>query len=127
LADDKMEPLTSIEKTPFFEPARAHDHGFLRTPCTVAIMAVWLGARSADDSLEHTPPFGYYDALPRGAAERRGEHRRLTRRTSVDFVVIGRVPRAASWLQPSTAGFGRRSSKAAGGNSGHWEYTKTSS
>jgi gluconate 2-dehydrogenase gamma chain len=65
-ADDKIKLLTSIEKTPFFELVRAHTiTGFFADPVHGGNHGrVGWALVGWDDSLEHTPPFGYYDALP---------------------------------------------------------------
>jgi gluconate 2-dehydrogenase gamma chain len=74
-ADAKIKLLTSIEQTSFFGLVRAHTiTGFFSDP-------VHGGNREKvgwqlvgwSDALEHTPPFGYYDALPRTRAS--GERR----------------------------------------------------
>ncbi len=66
-AESKIKLLTSIEQTPFFDLVRAHTiTGFFSDP-------VHGGNREKvgwqlvgwSDALEHAPPFGYYDALPR--------------------------------------------------------------
>jgi len=66
-ADDKIKLLTSIEKTPFFELVRVHTiTGFFADPVHGGNHGrVGWTLVGWDDSLEHTPPFGYYDALPR--------------------------------------------------------------
>lgn len=66
-ADDKIKVLTSIEKTPFFELVRTHTiTGFFASPVHGGNHGrVGWALVGWDDSLEHTPPFGYYDALPR--------------------------------------------------------------
>ena len=66
-ADDKIKLLTSIEKTPFFELVRVHTiTGFFADPVHGGNHGrVGWALIGWDDSLEHTPPFGYYDALPR--------------------------------------------------------------
>jgi gluconate 2-dehydrogenase gamma chain len=62
----QIELLTAIEDTPFFNLVRTHTiTGFFANP-------VHGGNRDKigwdlvgyDDSLDHSPPFGYYDALP---------------------------------------------------------------
>jgi hypothetical protein len=65
-ADDKIKLLTSLEKTPFFELARVHTiTGFFADPVHGGNHGrVGWALVGWDDSLEHTPPFGYYDALP---------------------------------------------------------------
>lgn len=66
-ADDKIKLLTSIEKTPFFELVRMHTiTGFFASPIHGGNHGkVGWALVGWDDSLEHVPPFGYYDALPR--------------------------------------------------------------
>ena len=66
-ADDKIKLLTSIEKTPFFELVRVHTiTGFFADPVHGGNHGrVGWALVGWDDSLEHTPPFGYYDASPR--------------------------------------------------------------
>jgi hypothetical protein len=65
-ADDKIKLLTSIEKTPFFELVRVHTiTGFFADPVHGGNHGrVGWALIGWDDSLEHAPPFGYYDALP---------------------------------------------------------------
>jgi gluconate 2-dehydrogenase gamma chain len=65
-ADDKIKVLTSIEKTPFFELVRMHTiTGFFASPVHGGNHGrVGWALVGWDDSLEHTPPFGYYDASP---------------------------------------------------------------
>jgi gluconate 2-dehydrogenase gamma chain len=66
-ADDKIKLLTSIEKTPFFELVRVHTiTGFFADPVHGGNHGrVGWALVGWDDSLEHTPPFGYYDASSR--------------------------------------------------------------
>jgi len=66
-ADDKIHVVTSIEKTPFFELVRMHTiTGFFASPIHGGNHGkVGWALVGWDDSLEHVPPFGYYDALPR--------------------------------------------------------------
>ena len=66
-ADDKIKLLTSIEKTPFFELVRVHTiTGFFADPVHGGNHGrVGWALVGWDDSLEHVPPFGYYDAQPR--------------------------------------------------------------
>ena len=63
-ADDKIKVLTSIEKTPFFELVRTHTiTGFFASPVHGGNHGrVGWTLVGWDDSLEHAPPFGYYDA-----------------------------------------------------------------
>ena len=63
---DQIAVLTAIEKTPFFNLVRTHTvSGFFAAPVHGgnAGKAGWQLVRY-DDSLNHRPPFGYYDALP---------------------------------------------------------------
>ena len=66
-ADDRIRVVTSIEKTPFFELVRMHTiTGFFASPIHGGNHGkVGWALVGWDDSLEHVPPFGYYDALPR--------------------------------------------------------------
>jgi hypothetical protein len=62
----QIELLTSIEDTPFFNLVRTHTvTGFFSSPVHGGNYgkAGWelIGY---DDALDHSPPFGYYDALP---------------------------------------------------------------
>ena len=63
-ADDKIKVLTSIEKTPFFELVRTHTiTGFFASPVHGGNHGrIGWALVGWDDSLEHVPPFGYYDA-----------------------------------------------------------------
>ena len=65
--DDRIRVLTSIEKTPFFELVRTHTiTGFFSSPVHGGNHGkVGWALVGWDDSLEHVPPFGYYDAQPR--------------------------------------------------------------
>ena len=63
---DQIAVLTALEKTPFFNLVRTHTiTGFFAAPVHGgnAGKVGWQLVRY-DDSLHHTPPFGYYDALP---------------------------------------------------------------
>lgn len=63
---EQIAVLTAIEKTPFFNLVRTHTvTGFFAAPVHGgnAGKAGWHLVRY-DDSLNHRPPFGYYDALP---------------------------------------------------------------
>lgn len=65
-AEQQIAVLTSIEKTPFFRLVRTHTVlGFFSRPVHGGNYgkAGWK-LIGYDDSLNHTPPFGYYDALP---------------------------------------------------------------
>ena len=62
----QIELLTAIEETPFFNLVRTHTiTGFFSSPVHGGNYgkAGWelIGY---DDALDHSPPFGYYDALP---------------------------------------------------------------
>ncbi len=65
--NEKVEVLESIEQTPFFEVVRAHTiTGFFADPVHGGNHdEVGWQLVHYDHSLEHEPPFGYYDALPR--------------------------------------------------------------
>ncbi len=63
---EQIAVLTAIEKTPFFNLVRTHTvTGFFASPVHGgnAGKVGWQLVRY-DDSLNHRPPFGYYDALP---------------------------------------------------------------
>ena len=63
---DQIAVLTALEKTPVFNLVRTHTiTGFFAAPVHGgnAGNVGWQLVRY-DDSLHHTPPFGYYDALP---------------------------------------------------------------
>lgn len=65
-ADQQIQVLTAIEQTPFFNLVRTHTiTGFFASPVHGG-NADKIGWRlvNYDDSLNHRPPFGYYDALP---------------------------------------------------------------
>jgi hypothetical protein len=58
--------LTAMEKSPFFNLVRTHTvTGFFASPAHGgnANKAGWKLV-NYNDSLNHKPPFGYYDALP---------------------------------------------------------------
>ena len=66
-SDQQVKVLTEIEKTPFFEMVRVHTIiGFLSRPEHGGNFdkAGWK-LIGYDDSLNHKPPFGYYDAQER--------------------------------------------------------------
>lgn len=65
-ADQQIAVLTAIEQTPFFTLVRTHTiTGFFASPVHGGNAGkVGWTLVGYDDSLEHTPPFGYYDALP---------------------------------------------------------------
>jgi len=65
-ADQQIKVLTAMEKTPFFNLVRTHTiTGFFASPA-LGGNAGKVGWKlvNYDDSLNHKPPFGYYDALP---------------------------------------------------------------
>ena len=64
--EQQIKLLTGIEDTPFFNLVRTHTiTGFFASPLHGGNhdRAGWELV-GYDDSLDHTPPFGYYDALP---------------------------------------------------------------
>jgi gluconate 2-dehydrogenase gamma chain len=63
--DQQIQVLTAIEKTPFFNLVRTHTiTGFFASPVHGGNAGkVGWALVHYDDSLHHTPPFGYYDAL----------------------------------------------------------------
>lgn len=64
-SERQIEALKAIEKTPFFRAVRTHTViGFLSRPVHGGNYgkAGWK-LIGYDDSLNHKPPFGYYDAL----------------------------------------------------------------
>jgi hypothetical protein len=63
-SDQQIKVLTAIEKTPFFEMVRTHTIiGFLSRPVHGGNNdKVGWKLIGYDDSLNHKPPFGYYDA-----------------------------------------------------------------
>ena len=64
--DQQIQVLTSIETTPFFNMVRTHTiTGFFASPVHGGnVDKVGWELLGYDDSLNHEPPFGYYDALP---------------------------------------------------------------
>ncbi len=62
----QIELLTAIEETPFFNLVRTHTiTGFFANPVHGGNHdKIGWKLVGYDDSLDHTPPFGYYDALP---------------------------------------------------------------
>lgn len=65
-SDRQIAVLTAMEKTPFFNLVRTHTiSGFFANPVHGgnADKVGWKLV-NYDDSLNHKPPFGYYDALP---------------------------------------------------------------
>ncbi len=70
-SDRQIKVLTEIEKTPFFRVVRTHTViGFLSRPVHGGNYekAGWK-LIGYDDSLNHKPPFGYYDAQPQPATK----------------------------------------------------------
>ena len=63
-SEQQIKTLTAIEKTPFFEMVRTHTIiGFLSRPVHGGNNdKVGWKLIGYDDSLNHKPPFGYYDA-----------------------------------------------------------------
>jgi hypothetical protein len=63
---EQIQLLTAIEDTPFFNLIRTHTiTGFFASPLHGGNHAkVGWELLGYDDSLDHKPPFGYYDALP---------------------------------------------------------------
>jgi hypothetical protein len=65
-SEQQIKVLTAMEKTPFFNLVRTHTiTGFFASPA-LGGNANKVGWKlvNYDDSLNHKPPFGYYDALP---------------------------------------------------------------
>ena len=64
--DQQIQVLTAIEDTPFFNLVRTHTiTGFFASPVHGGNHdKVGWQLLGYDDSLNHEPPFGYYDALP---------------------------------------------------------------
>jgi hypothetical protein len=65
-SDQQIQVLTAMEKTPFFNLVRTHTiSGFFASPVHGGnANKVGWKLVGYDDSLNHKPPFGYYDALP---------------------------------------------------------------
>jgi gluconate 2-dehydrogenase gamma chain len=65
-SDQQIKTLTAIEKTSFFNLVRTHTIiGFLSRPVHGGNYdKIGWKLIGYDDSLNHKPPFGYYDALP---------------------------------------------------------------
>lgn len=65
-SDEQIKVLTAMEKSPFFNLVRTHTiTGFFASPAQGGnYNKVGWKLVSYDDSLNHKPPFGYYDALP---------------------------------------------------------------
>jgi gluconate 2-dehydrogenase gamma chain len=76
-SEQQIKVLTSIEKTPFFRAVRTHTVlGFFSRPVHGGNFdKIGWKLIGYDDSLNHKPPFGYYDAQAQspatGAEERR--------------------------------------------------------
>jgi gluconate 2-dehydrogenase gamma chain len=66
-ADQQIRVLTAMEKTPFFNLVRTHTvTGFFASPIHGGnYNKVGWKLVNYDDSLNHKPPFGYYDAQSR--------------------------------------------------------------
>ena len=64
--EQQIQVLTAMERTPFFNLVRTHTiSGFFAHPSHGGnANKVGWKLVSYDDSLHHTPPFGYYDAQP---------------------------------------------------------------
>lgn len=64
--DQQLRVLTDMENTPFFNLVRTHTiTGFFASPVHGGNHdKIGWELVGHDDSLEHEPPFGYYDALP---------------------------------------------------------------
>jgi gluconate 2-dehydrogenase gamma chain len=65
-SDQQIKVLTEIEKTPFFNLVRTHTViGFFARPVHGGnYQKIGWKLIGYDDSLNHKPPFGYYDAQP---------------------------------------------------------------
>jgi hypothetical protein len=63
---EQIKVLTAMEKSPFFNLVRTHTvTGFFASPAHGGnYNKVGWKLVNYDDSLNHKPPFGYYDALP---------------------------------------------------------------
>lgn len=64
--DQQIQVLTAMEDTPFFNVVRTHTiTGFFASPVHGGNHdKIGWELVGYDDSLDHQPPFGYYDALP---------------------------------------------------------------
>ena len=64
--DQQLQVMTDLEDTPFFDLVRTHTvTGFFASPLHGGNYdKVGWQLIGYDDSLQHEPPFGYYDALP---------------------------------------------------------------
>ena len=99
--DQQLNVLTAVEETPFFNLVRTHTiTGFFAHPVHGGNHdKIGWQLVNYDDSLDHKPPFGYYDARPATPpiaspflGPRTSENRswtQFTPDTEVDFVVIG--------------------------------------
>jgi gluconate 2-dehydrogenase gamma chain len=65
-APQQIQVLTAMEKTPFFNTVRTHTIiGFFASPVHGGNHdKIGWALIGYDDSLNHKPPFGYYDAQP---------------------------------------------------------------
>jgi len=65
-SDQQIQVLTAMERSPFFNTVRTHTiTGFFASPVHGGnYNKVGWKLVDYDDSLNHKPPFGYYDALP---------------------------------------------------------------
>ena len=65
-SEQQIKTLTAMEKTPFFNTVRTHTViGFLARPVHGGNQdKIGWKLIGYDDSLNHKPPFGYYDAQP---------------------------------------------------------------
>ena len=65
-SEQQIQVLTAMEKTPFFNVVRTHTiTGFFASPVHGGNQGkVGWKLVNYDDSLNHKPPFGYYDAQP---------------------------------------------------------------
>jgi gluconate 2-dehydrogenase gamma chain len=65
-APEQIQVLTAMEKTPFFNTVRTHTIiGFFASPVHGGNHdKIGWALIGYDDSLNHKPPFGYYDAQP---------------------------------------------------------------
>jgi gluconate 2-dehydrogenase gamma chain len=65
-APEQIQVLTAMEKTPFFNTVRTHTViGFFASPVHGGNHdKIGWALIGYDDSLNHKPPFGYYDAQP---------------------------------------------------------------
>ena len=65
-SEQQIQVLTAMEKSPFFNLVRTHTvTGFFASPAHGGnANKVGWKLVSYNDSLNHKPPFGYYDALP---------------------------------------------------------------